>query len=64
MSSSAYYYLYDVNGNVGQLVNDTNGTIAAMYDPFGNQIVASGSMAEENAFRFSTKYFDAETKLY
>ncbi|MCP4491293.1 MAG: hypothetical protein GY820_28855, partial [Gammaproteobacteria bacterium] len=33
-----YYYLYDANGNVGQLVNAADGTIAAHYeyDPFGN----------------------------
>ncbi|MGA1824389.1 MAG: RHS repeat domain-containing protein, partial [bacterium] len=65
-SGNMYYYCYDVNGNVGQLVNAANGEIAALfeYDPFGKQIVATGSMAEENPFRFSTKYFDEETELY
>ncbi|MCP4109682.1 MAG: hypothetical protein GY749_29880 [Desulfobacteraceae bacterium] len=36
------YYFYDANGNVGQLVNATDGSIAAHYeyDPFGNIIKA------------------------
>jgi len=59
-------YLYDANGNVGQLVDASNGTILAHYeyDPYGNLVDASGSAWEENAFRFSTKYFDGETGLY
>jgi len=63
---NTYYYYYDVNGNVGQLVNATHGNINAHYehDPFGKQIVASGSMAMENPFRFSTKYYDRESRLY
>ncbi|MGA1826415.1 MAG: RHS repeat domain-containing protein [bacterium] len=65
-SSNTYYYIYDVNGNIGQLINATNGDIAAHYehDPFGKVIKAEGSVAEENPFRFSTKYFDEETELY
>ncbi|MGA1795436.1 MAG: RHS repeat domain-containing protein [bacterium] len=64
-SSSTYYYLYDVNGNVGQLVDSGSGEIVAHYeyDPFGNGITVSGSVAGENAFRFSTKYLDVETVL-
>lgn len=61
-----YYFLFDINGNVGQLVDSGSGEIVAHYehDPFGNQIVATGSVAKDNAFRFSTKYFDAEKNLY
>ena len=33
------------------------------YDPFGNIIYKTGSYAEENPFRFSTKYTDDETDL-
>jgi RHS repeat-associated protein len=63
--NAAYYYTYDANGNVGQLVDDA-GTIVAHYeyDPFGNTITSHGLLAEENPYRFSTKYLDAETGLY
>jgi len=61
---SEYYYCYDANGNVTDLV-DTNGTTVAHYeyDPFGNTTQQSGSAASQNPFRFSTKYLD-ETGLY
>jgi RHS repeat-associated protein len=61
-----YVYLYDANGNVGQLVNLADGTLAARYeyDPYGNSLVAEGPMAAANPFRFSTKYLDADTGQY
>jgi RHS repeat-associated protein len=61
-----YAYLYDANGNVGQLVNLADGTLAAQYeyDPYGNALVAEGPMAAANPFRFSTKYLDADTGHY
>jgi hypothetical protein len=59
-----YVYLYDGNGNIGQLVdwahdpNDAPGAIVATYeyDPYGNLTVQSGSYAQANPFRFSTKW--------
>jgi RHS repeat-associated protein len=66
VTGEAYQFLYDANGNVGQLVKSSDGTIAAHYeyDPFGVLLKSSGSMANENPFRFSTKYYDTETDLY
>jgi RHS repeat-associated protein len=63
--ASTYHYCFDANGNVGQLVNAANGEVAAHYefDPFGNIVAQNGSMADDNPFRFSTKYHDAETNL-
>ncbi len=63
--SDTYYFAYDGNGNVGQVVNATDGTIAAsyQYDPFGNLIKSDGAYADDNPFRFSTKYHDDETGL-
>jgi RHS repeat-associated protein len=62
----SYAYLYDGNGNVGQMVNNVGGAIAAHYeyDPYGNSIVATGSQAAGNPYRFSTKYLDSEYNLY
>ncbi len=60
-----YYYLYDANGNVGQLLDSSGNTDAHYeYEPFGGQIVASGTYAIHNEFRFSTKFLDAESRLY
>ena len=58
------FYLYDANGNVTDLV-DTNGTIVAHYeyDPYGNEILRTGSEAQSNPYRFSSKYMDEETGL-
>jgi RHS repeat-associated protein len=63
--TSTYLYCYDGNGNVGQLVNAATGDIAAHYeyDPFGKTLVADGTLANANPFRFSTKFRDAETGL-
>ena len=65
LTSSIYYYHYDGNGNVGQLVDSQDGKIAAHYeyDPFGNIIVADGLAANRNIYRFSTKYLDIESGL-
>jgi RHS repeat-associated protein len=66
-----FVFCYDGNGNVGQLIdwshdpNDPNGAIVAKYeyDAYGNITTQSGSYADTNPFRFSTKYFDIETGL-
>jgi RHS repeat-associated protein len=65
-NSKAYYYCYDANGNVGQLIDSYDGTVAAHYQyyPFGKLRQAEGVYWEENSYRFSTKYFDDEVNLY
>lgn len=64
--SKTFHFMYDGNGNVSQIVDGSDNSIVAVYhyDPYGNAIVASGPEARNNSFRFSTKYFDAETGLY
>jgi len=34
------------------------------YDPFGNGIITTGTFSTENNFRFSSKWFDVDGKLY
>ncbi|MBK9118860.1 MAG: RHS repeat-associated core domain-containing protein [Phycisphaerales bacterium] len=66
-----YVYLYDANGNVGQVVDwshDAQQPGAALaaryeYDPYGGVTKAEGSYAADNAWRFSTKQWDDETGL-
>lgn len=57
---------YDANGNLTQLYDWINEETIAHYEynPFGEAVVMNGSYAEENVFRFSTKYLDAEVGLY
>ncbi|MBK8916085.1 MAG: RHS repeat-associated core domain-containing protein [Phycisphaerales bacterium] len=74
----SFTYLYDANGNVGQLVEWPSGAGGSSgmawasgrmvakyeYDPYGNVVAKSGTFADTNPFRFSTKFLDAETGLY
>jgi len=62
--TNAYTVAYDANGNVSEYLAG-DGSIAGHYEysPFGETIVASGSMADSFAHRFSTKYYDDETSL-
>ena len=54
---------HDGNRNVGVVVR--NGQVVASYDydPFGQTIVATGSYARQNPWRFSDEYTDDETGL-
>ncbi len=56
--TNAYFPTFDGNGNVSEYV-DASGDIVAHYEysPFGETVVASGSMKDDFVFRFSTKYF-------
>ncbi|OAM90206.1 hypothetical protein AW736_09370 [Termitidicoccus mucosus] len=63
--AGVYHPAYDGNGNLMALTRAGTGEMAAAYeyDPFGNQLRASGSYARENPIRFSGKYHDHETGL-
>lgn len=56
---------YDGNANVTALINATDKSVIARYeyDPFGQLIRNCGPVANQNPFRFSTKYYDEETGL-
>jgi RHS repeat-associated protein len=57
-------YVYDENGNVCELI-DSGGILQAhyTYDALGQEILATGERAQNNAYRFSTKHQDDETRL-
>jgi RHS repeat-associated protein len=60
-TATAYHFAYDGNGNVTE-VTDQNGNPEATYryDAFGNTLVSTGSYANINRYRFSTKPLDSE----
>jgi len=60
-----YFAAYDGNGNVMGLVSASDGSVVAQYEygPFAEPLRATGPLAADNPFRFSTKYTDSETGL-
>ncbi|EIP98839.1 RHS repeat-associated core domain protein [Opitutaceae bacterium TAV1] len=60
-----YFATYDGNGNVATLIRASDGFLAGVYEysPFGELLRMQGEIAEQNPFRFSTKYTDDETGL-
>ena len=60
-----YYYITNLQGDVMQVVNASGNVVAAYeYDPYGNIISATGSLAETNPMRYRGYYFDSESGLY
>ena len=59
------YYHSDGGGNVTYMV-DTNQNMVATYryDPFGNTISSSGTLASANVYRFSSKERHANSGMY
>jgi len=64
-ANGAHFYAYDGNGNVAGLVSAGDGTGSANYeyDAFGRTLRATGTLAKENPFRFSTKRANDATDL-
>ncbi len=64
-SFATTFYHSDANGNVTSMVYP-NGFLAAkyLYDPFGNMLAQSGSLASANRYRFSSKEWDSNSGLY
>ncbi len=53
------FYHADGNGNITYLVNSSQGMAASYrYDPYGNTISSSGTLAAANLYRFSSKEVD------
>ena len=55
----------DANGNIVRYTDAAGNVVASYtYGAFGNTLSAIGALADVFHFRFSTKYYDAETGLY
>jgi RHS repeat-associated protein len=63
--STNWFTAFDGNGNLTALVDSSDGSLDAVYeyDPYGNLLRATGPTAEDNPFRFSTKYQDQDSGL-
>ena len=65
VDEAIYIPCYDNNGNITRYLDANGNTVAQYtYDAFGNIISKSGPLADFFRHRFSTKYYDAETRLY
>jgi RHS repeat-associated protein len=64
-SSASAYYHADGNGNVTMLINGSQAVVAKyLYDPFGNMLSMRGSLASANTYRFSSKEWNDNVRLY
>ena len=63
--STHNYYHADGNGNITYLVNSSQALAASYrYDPYGNTISSSGTLASANVYRFSSKEIHANSGMY
>ena len=55
----------DGNGNVTYMLNSSQAMVASYrYDPFGNTISSSGTLASANVYRFSSKEVHVNSGMY
>ena len=63
-SSAHTFYHVDANGNITMLINSSQAIVAKyLYDPFGNTLSLSGSLASANRYRFSSKEWNDNAGL-
>lgn len=64
-NGNEYFYVTNMQGDVIELI-DINGNSVAKYkyDAWGNVIYQTGSMADENPYRYRGYRYDEETGLY
>lgn len=64
LSSNSVFYHCDGNGNVTMLINSYQAIVAKyLYDAFGNTLAKSGSLADANPYRFSSKEWHQNSGL-
>jgi RHS repeat-associated protein len=60
-----YFYFADGNGNITYMLDNSQNSVATYrYDPFGNLISSSGSLANANVYRFSSKEIHVNSGMY
>jgi RHS repeat-associated protein len=65
MTGRTAYYHGDRQGNVTMMIDDQQVIVAKyLYDPFGNTLSMSGSLAPVNVYRYSSKPIHASSGLY
>jgi RHS repeat-associated protein len=63
--STHSFYHADGNGNITYMLNSSQSVVASYrYDPFGNIISQSGSLADANVYRFSSKEIHVASGMY
>jgi RHS repeat-associated protein len=63
-TSHAYYHA-DGNGNITTLIDGSQSVVANYrYDPFGNTLLQSGTLADANVYRFSSKEVHTNSLMY
>lgn len=63
--SNKYYYVLNQQGDVIRIVNSSGAAVAVYsYDPWGNIISKSGTLADVNPIRYRGYYYDQESGLY
>ena len=63
--STHNFYHADGNGNITFMLNGSQTMVARYrYDPFGNTISSSGSLATANTYRFSSKEIHVNSGMY
>jgi RHS repeat-associated protein len=63
-TSHAYYHA-DGNGNITRMVDGSQAMVATYrYDPFGNTVSQSGTLADANVYRFSSKEIHTNSQTY
>ena len=64
-NNATYYYITNLQGDVLRLVDADGNTVASYtYDPYGNPLTATGTLANTNPLRYRGYYYDAETGFY
>ena len=59
------FYFADGNGNITYMLNSSQAMVASYrYDPFGNLISSSGTLASANVYRFSSKEIHVNSGMY
>jgi hypothetical protein len=59
------FYHADGNGNITYMLNSSQSKVAEYrYDPFGNTVSQSGTLAEANVYRFSSKGIHVNSGMY